>query len=90
MDVSIRFKPAAVQTGTSGLDVTPKRDPALEKAMKEATEKRKAYRADPQQQEEIRALRGSLKNTSAWDGLDGVTYQRKIRDEWETSPVRTG
>jgi hypothetical protein len=65
-------------------------DPMLEKAIKEAAEKRKAYHANPKQQEEIRALRGSLKNSSIWGGLDGVSYQRKIRDEWENSPVRAG
>jgi hypothetical protein len=89
MDVSIRFKPAAVQTRPSGFDVTPELDPVLEMAIKEAAEKRKAYRADPNQMEEIRALRGSLKNTSIWDGLDGVSYQRKIRDEWDDSPIKT-
>ncbi|GHV37760.1 hypothetical protein AGMMS49546_06590 [Spirochaetia bacterium] len=36
--------------------------------------------------EELRAklqkLRGSL-SASAFGGLDGVTYQRKVRDEWD-------
>ena len=32
-------------------------------------------------QEKLRKLRGSLPN-SAFGGLDGVSYQRKVREEW--------
>jgi hypothetical protein len=84
MDVSIRFKPTAVQTRTSGFEVTPERDPSTEKMLREA-EKTWAYtRAHPEEvRNDIHALRGCTKGSPAWGGLDGVTYQRKIRGEWE-------
>jgi hypothetical protein len=37
---------------------------------------------DPKQREEMHALRG-LKDSAIYEGLDGVAYQRKTRDEWD-------
>jgi hypothetical protein len=84
MDVLMDFKSADVQTGTSGFDVKRKLDPSTEKMLKEA-EKTWAYtRAHPEEvRNDLRALRGCTKGSPAWGGLDGVIYQRKIRDEWE-------
>jgi hypothetical protein len=89
-DVVLDFKPAARQSGTAGSETKSKLDPVLDAAFKEASEKRKAYCADPRQQEETRALRGRFKDSPIWGGLDGVSYQRKIRDEWEERLVRMG
>jgi hypothetical protein len=59
------------------------KSPSTEEMLAEA-EKIWAYnRAHP---EEVRAtlkrLKGSLP-PSAFDGMDGVTYQRKVRSEWD-------
>jgi hypothetical protein len=32
--------------------------------------------------EKLQKLRGCL-SANSFDGLDGVTYQRKVRDEWD-------
>jgi hypothetical protein len=61
-----------------------KLDPSTEKMLNDA-EKTWAYtRAHPEEvRNELRALRGCTKGSPAWGGLDGVTYKRKIRDEWD-------
>jgi hypothetical protein len=54
--------------------------PELRAAMQEAEEK---WRYNKAHREEINAFRGCLKDSPIWDNLDGVAYQRKIRDEWD-------
>lgn len=78
--VILDFSPVAPQSNPSPGN-------ALEKALKEAGEKRLYNQAHP---EEIRALRGCLKDSPIWDGLDGLAYQRKIRNEWEDRLVEMG
>ncbi|GHV25180.1 hypothetical protein AGMMS4952_02300 [Spirochaetia bacterium] len=76
--VILEFK-SPVQT-----DTYPEPLSGLEKLLKEAEEKRLYFQAHP---EEIRALRGCLPGT-AFGGMDGVTFQRKTRAEWEDPPVK--
>ena len=51
--------------------------------MKEAEEIWTHNRSHPEKlKETLQKLRGSLPKT-AFGGMDGVSYQRKIRDEWD-------
>jgi hypothetical protein len=51
--------------------------------MLKGAEKTWAYtRAHPEEvRNDLRALRGCTKGSPAWGGLDGVSYQRNIRDD---------
>jgi virulence-associated protein VagC len=63
---------------TPKTEAVPSTDPELAALERQAETKWAAY-----QREEIYALRGCLKDSAIYDGLDGVAYQRKARDEWD-------
>ncbi|MDR3303002.1 MAG: hypothetical protein LBS86_01175 [Treponema sp.] len=58
-------------------------DPELRRLERQAETKWAVYHSNPKQREEMHALRGCLKDSAIYEGLDGVAYQRKIRDEWD-------
>jgi virulence-associated protein VagC len=70
---------------TPKTETVPSVDPELAALVRQAEIKWAAYHSNPKQREEIYALRGCLKDSAIYDGLDGVAYQHKVRDEWEDS-----
>lgn len=80
--IVLNFMPA----GESG--PVSKLDPELEKALEEAEKKWIYNQAHPK---ELKAAIERLKEHGPmFGGADGVTFQRKIRDEWEERLVRIG
>ena len=79
--------PEEIDGGKTGSRAEWAKSPAAEAMLAEA-EKIRAY--NRAHSEEVRArlqrLKGSLPS-SAFGGLDGVAYQRKVRDEWETARI---
>ena len=66
-------------------------DIELAEAMEKAEEIWAYNRAHPEElTASLNKLRGCLKGSNAFNGLDGVTYQRQIRDEWEDRLVKMG
>jgi hypothetical protein len=78
--IILNFMPA----GESGL--ASKLDPELEKALGEAEQKRIYNQAHPEELKE--AIEKLKEHGPMFGGVDGVTFQRKIRDEWEDRLVR--
>ncbi|GHV83338.1 hypothetical protein AGMMS50212_06780 [Spirochaetia bacterium] len=80
--VAVNFMP---ENGAS------KSDPVLEKVLEEG---KKIWTYNDTHPEEVskavNAIRGCLKGSNAFGGLDGVMYQRQIRDEWEDRLVKMG
>jgi hypothetical protein len=80
-EVVLHFKPSAGQSGTPVSDAKPKLDPVLEKLLQEAEAKRLYNQAHPEKLQEC--LKNLRDGGPLFDGIDGVAFQRKIRDEWE-------
>jgi virulence-associated protein VagC len=68
---------------TPKVEVANSVDPELAALVRQAETKWVVYHSNPKQREEMYALRGCLKDSAIYDGLDGVAYQRKTRDEWD-------
>jgi hypothetical protein len=82
-ELVLDFRPSAVQAGASR---RPRPDPALEKALRDAEEKWAYSQAHP---EELKtSLKRLQENGPLFGGVDGVEFQRKIRDEWEDPLVK--
>jgi hypothetical protein len=71
--------PPQVPVGRVKLTFTPAGDRALEEAGK-IWDRNRAHPAELRTK--LLKLRGSL-SPGAFGGLDGVAYQRKVRDEWD-------
>jgi len=72
--------PSEVPVGKAILTFTPL---SVSKDLKYAGEIWAVNRNNPEElKANLRNLRGSLEKT-AYDGMDGTAYQRKVRDEWD-------
>jgi hypothetical protein len=80
-EVVLHFKPSAGQSETPVSDAKPKLEPMLEKLLQEAEAKRLYNQAHPEELQEC--LKNLRDGGPLFDGIDGVAFQRKIRDEWE-------
>jgi hypothetical protein len=89
--IFIRFEPIDAQPQkTLQETMREENEQRFQNTLLEAEEKTAWRKAHPKEfMEQMRKLRGSL-SASAFGGMDGVTYQRKIRDEWEDRLVKMG
>jgi hypothetical protein len=84
--VTLRFEPVTAKTVSAALPA--KQDDDWTKALEKAEEIWAYNRAHP---EELQASLNKLKeNGPIFGGIDGVDFQRKIRDEWEDRLVKIG